>query len=255
MKNNKFIIYIAVVVCFFVLSTGCGTPESDQSSTSTTFDIVINDGNLVGDVDTLRIKKNEDVTLNFASDSEITVHLHGYDIERTVSPANVTVMAFKANATGRFVVTTHEVKSGHHGNHNSHAGHHDLPTGPEAHAALFESETLSEGDTYLFVVPADFTEISIPYHDHMNHDSVGYIEVSTHHGVDGKVSVAVKDGEHQFHPEKVMVQPGTSIEWAIESEEKVRLTSGLPPSSHGDHANHSDDGSSERTLITLEVYP
>ena len=69
MKNNKFIIYIAVVVCFFVLSTGCGTPESDQSSTSTTFDIVINDGNLVGDVDTLRIKKNEDVTLNFASDS------------------------------------------------------------------------------------------------------------------------------------------------------------------------------------------
>ena len=107
MKNNKLIIYIAFVVCFFVLSTGCGTPENDQPSTSTAFDIVINDGHLVGDVDTLRLKKNEDVTLNFASDSEITVHLHGYDIERTVSPANVTVMAFKANATGRFVVTTH----------------------------------------------------------------------------------------------------------------------------------------------------
>ena len=65
----------------------------------------------------------------------------------------------------------------------------------------------------------------------------------------------MRDGERQFHPEHVTVKPGASVKWIIESEEKVRLTSGLPPSSHGDHSNHSSEGSSEKTLITLEVYP
>ena len=92
MKKNKFTAYIAVVAFLFVLSIACGSSESDQFSTSTEFDIVIDGGNLVGDVDTLRIKKNEDVILNFASDSEITVHLHGYDIEKTISAEHTSVM-------------------------------------------------------------------------------------------------------------------------------------------------------------------
>ena len=50
MKKNKFTIYIAVVAFLFVLSIACGSSESDQFSTSTEFDIVIDGGNLVGDV-------------------------------------------------------------------------------------------------------------------------------------------------------------------------------------------------------------
>jgi len=260
MKNNKFTLYIAVVVLLFVFSTACGYSESDQSSTSTEFDITINGGNLVGDADTLRIKKNEDVILNFASDSEITVHLHGYDIEKTISAGHTAVMGFKANATGRFAVTTHEVKSGHHGDHGSHSGHGHISTDTEAHAALFESETLSSGDTYKYEIPTDFKETIIPYHDHMSHDSVGQIEVSNHHGIGGEVFVAVKDGKPQFYPLTVVVKPGAKIEWTIESEAKVRITSGLPQhtdqsSADSDHLSHSNSGSEEKTLITLEVYP
>ena len=253
--NSKFILFVAVLTLFFVLSTACGSSENDPSPASTEFNIVISGGNLVGDVDSLRIKKNEDVTLNFDSDSEITVHLHGYDIEKTISAEHTAVMEFKANATGRFVVTTHEVESEHHGEHASHSDHGHMAVDNEAHAALFESETLSSGDTYKYEIPTDFRETIIPYHDHMSHDSVGQIEVSTHHGGDGEVSVDVRDGERQFHPEHVMEKPGASVKRIIESEEKVRLTSGLAPSSHGDHSNHSSEGSSEKTLITLEVYP
>ena len=260
MKKNKFTIYIAVVAFLFVLSIACGSSESDQFSTSTEFDIAIDGGNLVGDVDTLRIKKNEDVILNFASDSEITVHLHGYDIEKTISAEHTSVMEFKANATGRFVVTTHEVKSDHHGDHGSHSGHGHMAADTEAHAVLFESETLSSGDTYKYEIPTDFKETIIPYHDHMSHDSIGQIEVSEHHGIAGEVFVTVKDGEHQFYPETVVVKPGAEIEWTIESEAKVRITSGLPqhmnqPSAHSDHSSHSNGESEEKTLITLEVYP
>ena len=248
--------YIAVVALFFVLSTACGSSESDESLSSTEFDIAISGGNLVGDVDTLRIKKNEDVTLNFASDSEITVHLHGYDIEKTISAGHTSVMELKANATGRFVVTTHEVKSEHHENHGSHSGHGNIAADTEAHAGLFESETLSSKDTYKYEIPIDFKETIIPYHDHMSHDSVGQIEVSNHYGIGGEVFVAVKPGEPQFYPETVVVKPGAKIEWTIESEAKVRITSGWPqhmnPSSaHSDHSSHSE----EKTLITLEVYP
>ncbi len=260
MKNNKFTIYVAVVALFFVLSTACGSSESDQSSTNAAFDIVINGGNLVGDVDTLRIKKNEDVTLNIASNSEITVHLHGYDIEKTILAGYTAVIEFKANATGRFVVTTHKVKSGHHGDHGSHSGHGDMATDTEVHAALFESETLSPGDTYKYEIPTDFKEAIIPYHDHMSHDFVGQIEVSSHHGIGGEVFVAVRDGDPQFSPESVVVKPGAKVEWTIESERKVRLTSGLPqpmnqPPVHNDHSSHSNGDSEEKTLITLEVYP
>lgn len=260
MKKNKFTIYIAVVAFLFVLSIACGSSESDQFSTSTEFDIVIDGGHLVGDVDTLRIKKNEDVILNFASDSEITVHLHGYDIEKTISAEHTSVMEFKAKATGRFVVTTHEVKSDHHGDHVSHSGHGHMAADTEAHAVLFESETLSSGDTYKYEIPTDFKETTIPYHDHMSHASIGQIEVSEHHGIAGEVFVTVKDGEHQFYPETVVVKPGAEIEWTIESEAKVRITSGLPqhmnqPSAHSDHSSHSNGESEEKTLITLEVYP
>jgi len=257
MKINKFTICIAVVALFLVLLAACGSSENDQSSTGTAFDIVIDAGNLVGDIDTLRIKKNEDVTLNFASSSDITVHLHGYDIERTISAGHEAAMEFKANATGRFVVTTHEVKSGHHASHSVHG---DMTADTETHAALFESETLRLGDTFMFEIPADFEETIIPYHDHMSHDSVAQIEVSSHHGTDGQVFVAVRDGNPQFYPANVSVKPGAKIEWINESEVKVRITSGLPQhmeqsSAHSDHSSHSDSGSEEKTLITLEVYP
>ena len=133
--NSKFILYVAVLILLFVLSTACGSSENDPSPASTEFNIVISGGNLVGDVDSLRIKKNEDVTLNFDSDSEITVHLHGYDIEKTISAEHTAVMEFKANATGRFVVTTHEVESEHHGDRASQSDHGHMAVDNEAHAA------------------------------------------------------------------------------------------------------------------------
>ena len=257
MNHKNLTLRVFGIAIFFAVVIGCGSSDGDslENSPSITvgentarFDIIINSGELAGDDDIFRIKKNENVSLNFSSDADIKVHLHGYDLEKTVYSGNDQTMEFKANATGRFVITSHgiEAENREHGSHSAHSG---PDPDPDAHAALFESETLTSGDIFSYRLPMKIENTTIPYHDHMSHGAVGSIEVSSHHGESGNILVTVKSGEHHFHPDNVIVKPGALIEWKIDSEEKVRLTSGLPPS---DQVNHE---SKEKTLITLEVYP
>jgi len=120
------------IAIFFAVVIGCGFPDGDslENSSSITvgentarFDIIINSGELAGDEDIFRIKKNENVSLNFSSDADIKVHLHGYDIEKTVYSGNDQTMEFKANATGRFAITSHktETERQDHGSHSEHS--------------------------------------------------------------------------------------------------------------------------------------
>ncbi len=55
----------------------------------------------------IRVKQNDVVKLEWSTDKPITVHLHGYDIEREIKPGAVTEMTFTARATGRFPVEPH----------------------------------------------------------------------------------------------------------------------------------------------------
>jgi cytochrome c oxidase assembly protein Cox11 len=56
---------------------------------------------------TVRLKQGDDVELRWTSDRPITLHLHGYDIEKKVEPGKPTVMSFKASIPGRFPVEMH----------------------------------------------------------------------------------------------------------------------------------------------------
>jgi FtsP/CotA-like multicopper oxidase with cupredoxin domain len=56
---------------------------------------------------TVRLKQGDDVELRWTSDRPITLHLHGYDIEKKVEPGKPTVMSFKASIPGRFPVEVH----------------------------------------------------------------------------------------------------------------------------------------------------
>ena len=253
MNHKNLTMQVFGIAIFFALAMGCGSSDENSFSAAvdeniSVFDIGISSGELVGDEGTLRIKKNENVRLNFSSDTEITVHLHGYDIEKTVFSGNDQVMEFKANATGRFAITSHKNETGHQ-DHGSHSAHSSTKTDADAHAALFESETLTSGEMFSYQVPMNIENTTIPYHDHMNHDAGGSIEVSSDNGESGNILVTVGSGGHYFHPDNVIVKPGALIEWKIESDKKVRLTSGLPPSNQ---ANHESE---EETLITIEVYP
>ena len=134
MNHRKLTMEVSGIVILFAMVMGCGSSDEDSLENSflvdvgentAVFDITINSGELAGDEDILRIKKNENVSLNFFSDTGITVHLHGYNIEKTVFPGEDQTMEFKANATGRFVITSHKTETEHQG-HGSHSA--DLRT-------------------------------------------------------------------------------------------------------------------------------
>jgi hypothetical protein len=73
-----------------------------------TFDLKIERGAVPANMRLIRIRQGDVVQLRWTSDRAITIHLHGYDLERTVVPGAVSEMTFTANATGRFPVEVHK---------------------------------------------------------------------------------------------------------------------------------------------------
>jgi hypothetical protein len=77
-----------------------------------TFDLKVDHGAVPANMRLIRVKQGDAVKLRWSSDRSITLHLHGYDIERKVVPGEVAEMAFTANVTGRFPVEEHRVDAG-----------------------------------------------------------------------------------------------------------------------------------------------
>ena len=85
-----------------------------------TYALRIENGHVLENMRLIRVKRNDVVKLEWTSDRPMTIHLHGYDIEKQVAPGTVTDMVFTARATGRFTIEPHlgrEASGGHtHGN-------------------------------------------------------------------------------------------------------------------------------------------
>lgn len=62
----------------------------------------------------LRVRQGDELVLVWTSDTPIVVHLHGYDIETSVTPGEGAEMAFTARAAGRFPIASHGDGRGHH---------------------------------------------------------------------------------------------------------------------------------------------
>jgi hypothetical protein len=71
------------------------------------FALRVENGHVPENMRLIRVKRNDQVKLQWTSDRPMTIHLHGYDIEKEVSPGAVTDMVFTARATGRFTVEPH----------------------------------------------------------------------------------------------------------------------------------------------------
>jgi hypothetical protein len=76
-----------------------------------TFVLRIANGRLPENMRLIRVKQNDVVKLAWSTDKPMTIHLHGYDIEKEVAPGAVSEMTFTARATGRFTVEPHLAKT------------------------------------------------------------------------------------------------------------------------------------------------
>ena len=72
------------------------------------FELAVENAQVPKSMQVIRVTQGESVRLKLTSDRAVTLHLHGYDIERELAPGSVTELAFKAHATGRFPVNVHE---------------------------------------------------------------------------------------------------------------------------------------------------
>lgn len=249
--NYKTIIFL---IMFLIVSFACG---DEKKNLNKEFEIQIIKGQIENDLKKIKVNKGENVKFLFNTDEPLTVHLHGYDIEENISSEKTTIMEFQADATGRYRLTAHENMELLHSNH----------------AAGFESETLKKDDIYIYRIPTDMKDGTIPYHNHMDHNKFGEIIVSSNQGLEGEVNIKIKDDDDQpYSPDSIVVKPGSIIKWEVLSDKKVRLTSGLPPTSedakhdingdhdeiegHEGHHDHDEDKDhEEKSLLILEVYP
>jgi hypothetical protein len=80
-----------------------------------TFDLRIANGRLPANMRLIRVKQGDVVKLRWSADRRTEIHLHGYDVTKTVEPGAMTELTFTARAAGRFTVEPHVAKqSGGH---------------------------------------------------------------------------------------------------------------------------------------------
>lgn len=71
------------------------------------FEIVINDGKVPVDRRTIRVSEGDAVVIEFTSNRQLSLHLHGIEMETTVVPGKTALMSFDATVAGRFPVEAH----------------------------------------------------------------------------------------------------------------------------------------------------
>lgn len=91
------------VCCLTGLLVACTASEPVER----VFVLQIANQQVAEDMRVLRVTQDDSVKLKWSSDRSLQLHLHGYDIEKTVTPGQVTEFAFKAHASGRFPINVH----------------------------------------------------------------------------------------------------------------------------------------------------
>jgi hypothetical protein len=116
----------AVRITVAVLAAGLFLAVPGYGDSTRTVDIEINNGKVVGKK-SARVVKGDTVVLRWRSDQRLKLHLHGYDVETTVSPGTPAEMKIRARATGRFPVEIHgQSESGGHSHDHRTIFHLDV---------------------------------------------------------------------------------------------------------------------------------
>jgi hypothetical protein len=111
------IIALSASICFSLLSNAFahGDKSEDshsspagQSEVSAQYLIRVESGFRIEGPSVIKLKRGEQVELDFISDSADELHLHGYDITVVLEPNKVARLSFKAKYAGRFSFELHE---------------------------------------------------------------------------------------------------------------------------------------------------
>ena len=126
-----------MILCLLSISlVACseGSLDPDNQATSSkhgkTLEHFLDLGILIHNEETRQIvvQKGDKVKLVISSQQQKKIHLHGYDIEKSIPSNGEVSIEFEADATGRFQITSHAPlnKSDEHSSHGAgHSKEHD----------------------------------------------------------------------------------------------------------------------------------
>ena len=92
----------ALVLGILAVSYGLGATAAEL-----TFDLKLHNGQVPDSMRLVRVYEGDVVRLRCTTDQPLVLHLHGYDIEKRITPGAVTELRFTANVTGRFPIYMH----------------------------------------------------------------------------------------------------------------------------------------------------
>ena len=87
-------------------TTQTGTQTAEAKPQPATVDV--RDGKPAGGVKTLQFSSGESARIDLTSNRPGEIHLHGYDLEKTLQPGKTTVVRFKADIEGIFELEDHD---------------------------------------------------------------------------------------------------------------------------------------------------
>jgi hypothetical protein len=100
---------LVIMTAIFIGSTGTCLAQTAVAEPRR-FELRVENWRIADNVKTVRVQRDDAVELVWSADRRTDVHLHGYNIEVTVKPEQTQVMAFRARATGRFPIETHDAR-------------------------------------------------------------------------------------------------------------------------------------------------
>ncbi len=130
----------ALAVLMTILAAGCSNsgPQAVEVAVS------LQDNALTPG--TIRVGQGDTVTLKIEGDAPGSLHLHGYDLEENITPGEIAVFAFVADATGRYRIAFHPAAEGGEGHPGEPAS--SIATGSMAAGSMSHDSTAQMGTSH-----------------------------------------------------------------------------------------------------------
>ena len=123
---------VTTTMLISMLSISC---TSNRDPQQLTFNLELRENTLEPNI--IKVNQGDTVTLNFMSDKDITMHLHGYNIEKKIEKATTgTIGPFVANIALRLPIKAHSESDSDH--HHSQEGHDEESNNSELTVGYLE---------------------------------------------------------------------------------------------------------------------
>lgn len=146
--------------------------------------------------------------------------------------------AYEGVMNGLDIRVTKELDHSAHENHKHSKEDESGSMDVKEHGGVFGSPALGQGQTFRFEVMEMFDGVTIPYHNHQNHEMTGLIKVSHNADLSGIVEIEIHDD--MYMPSDVTVQPGTVLQWTNISTLPQTATSGEVPKENLMEGHHQE---------------